>query len=123
MPPRSHGRRSYHKVHHAAGRLVSGSLVAAAALGAGACKTPPPPGVCPMVSVDGLAHDWQIRRARLVAANLDSLRGVIAQSNSDEARIHLVQEYLLAAEQLRGAAKDSALRAVSRALTPQRNRP
>lgn len=93
-------------------------VLAAAGLSvAGCAKTPEPPGVCPVVALTAVPHDWQLQEARRITRNLDSLRNVVAQVDNKAARIHLIQEYLLAANQLPETAREAALSSIERVLT------
>lgn len=91
--------------------------------GLGCYKTPSPPGVCPVVQhIPDLPFTYQLQHSGRVAKNLDSLRAIVRQATSDQVRDHLVQEYLLAANQLPKPARDSAMQAVQPLLV-ERKRP
>jgi len=93
----------------------------AAGLTLAACqKTPDPPGSCSFTLKLPDIELFGKRLLRLaVPRDLDALRTQIL-ATKDQRQVHLVQEYLMAANQLPRDKRDAALAAIRRSLVPRR---
>ena len=83
----------------------------------GCARTPDPPTECPLVEV---TVDWARFHPIPLHIDLDSLRSLVAETEDDGPRAHLVQEYVFAANRLERPARQAALASLSRVLERRR---
>jgi hypothetical protein len=92
----------------------SGPAFGLATLALVACaKTPDPPGECNLIQV---TVDWAQFHPIPRQINLDSLRSLVAGTEDDGTRAHLVQEYVFAANRLDRRTRQAALASVAKVL-------